>query len=706
MVSLPRDLLRQARLPLYLQSEAAECGLACLGMIAAYHGHRADLPSWRQRFTTSLKGATLADLIRMADQIGLAARALRLEPAEMAQLPLPCILHWEMNHFVVLAGVDRHGVWLHDPAQGRRRLNWQEVDRSFSGVALSLTPTETFRPLVQAQRFPWRQWLSGFDGLAHAVLQVFVLALLLELLGLLAPQFTQWLIDGVLLSADQEMLHVLVSGFLLVLLGEVGIAALRAWSVLHISHTLGLHWHLRVFHHLLRLPLSYFEKRFIGDISARFGSIAAIQKTLTSQCIEAVLDGLLALGTGTLMLLYSPPLALISLASLGGYALLRFLGQRPLRERHEREIVRQARQEGHFLESLRGMQAIKLFQRQAERQSVWSNLLVEQIHAAMQTDRADILYRSLQRLLSGLEYAALLWFGAGLVLTQQFSVGMFMAFAAYAAQFSQRTKGLIDKGAALAMLRLQGERLADIILCTPEAETLPGSSLPASTSIELRDVWFRHDEQSPWILQGVNLRIADGESVALTGPSGCGKSTLLKLLLGMLTPTRGEMLIGGVPWTQIGTHGVRTLCGTVMQDDQLFAGSLLDNITFFDPSPDIARAEHCARLAAIHDTLAAMPMGYHTLCGDMGSVLSGGQKQRLLLARALYKQPRILLLDEATSSLDTPLEQQVNQAVATLKLTRLIVAHRPETIASADRHVMLGVDMPADTTDAQIPPVS
>ncbi|MBV8648521.1 peptidase domain-containing ABC transporter [Paludibacterium sp.] len=677
------------RLPLYLQSEAAECGLASLGMVAAFHGHRVDLPLLRQRFATSLKGATLADLVRMADTLGLAARALRLEPAELAQLPCPCILHWEMNHFVVLAAVDKQGIRIHDPAQGRRHVGWSELDRAFTGIALTLTPTDTFRPTEQRRRFPWRQWFTGFEGLRHAIAQVFMLALSLELLGLSAPLFTQWLVDGVMLAADRDMLLVLVSGFLLVLLGEVGIGAVRAWSVLQISHIVGMHWYLRVFHHLLRLPLSFFEKRFIGDISARFGCVGTIQQTLTNQCIEALLDGLLALGTCALMLVYSPTLTLISLASLALYTLLRWAGQRPLRERAEREMIQLAKQEGHFLESLRGMQAIQLFQRQAERQAVWSNLLVEQIHAAVRADRAEILYNSLQRLLTGLEYAALLWFGAELVLAQHFSVGMFMAFSAYARQFSERTKALIDKASTLAMLRLQGERLADIVLTAPQAYAAAACALPQQADIALRDVWFRHDDNAPWVLQGLHFQVADGESVALTGPSGCGKSTVLKLLLGILTPTRGEILIGGVPLKQLGSDGARTLCATVMQDDQLFAGSLLDNITFFDPAPDTARAERCARLAAVHDTIAAMPMGYHTLCGDMGSVLSGGQKQRLLLARALYKQPRILLLDEATSSLDCALEQQVNQAVAALRLTRLIVAHRPETIASADRAVSL-----------------
>lgn len=681
-------LSRRRRLPVYLQGEAAECALAALGMVAAYHGHRVDLLTLRRQFATSLKGVTLADLVRMADKLGLAARALRLEVDELPLLPTPCILHWDMNHFVVLAGAGRHGIEIHDPATGRRKVEMAEIDRRFTGIALTLEPTEAFRPVVARQSLPWGQWLSGLPGLGHAFMQIFLLALLLEMLALLSPLFTQWLIDGVLLSADRDMLTLLVGGYLLVLIAQTGISALRAWSVLQISHTLGLHWHVSVFHHLLRLPLAFFEKRFIGDIGARFDSVGAIRSTLTHHCVEAVLDGLLALGTLCLMLVYSPKLSVVALVSLLLYALLRWIGQRPLREREEQEIVQAAKQESHFLETLRGIQAIKLFQRQAERLSVWSNLMVEQIHASVRSDRADIVYASLHRLLAGLEYATLLWLGVNLVLEQYFSVGMFLAFIAYAGQFAERTKSLIDKGSALAMLRLQGERLADIVLTPPEPDA-PAGLTPPGAGLELRKVWFRHDDTAPWILTGMDLRVEEGESVALVGPSGCGKSTVLKLILGIFTPTRGDILVGGVPLGQTGVDGVRALCATVMQDDQLFAGSMLDNISFFDPRPDVEWAEHCAVLASIHDDIIAMPMGFQTLIGDMGSVLSGGQKQRLLLARALYKRPRILLLDEATSSLDCALETRVNAAVAALKLTRLIVAHRPETIASADRVIAM-----------------
>jgi len=282
--------------------------------------------------------------------------------------------------------------------------------------------------------------------------------------------------------------------------------------------------------------------------------------------------------------------------------------------------------------------------------------------------------------------------GAGLVLEGSFSVGVLLAFIAYKDQFLDRVSSLINKALDLKMLRLHGERLADIALTAPEPRD-PVAELEADerrpASIELRNLRFRYGENDPWLLDGIDLRIEAGESVAIVGPSGCGKTTLLKLLASLLRPSQGEILVDGKPLSSIGVERYRSMVGVVMQDDQLFAGSLADNISFFSEAPDQARIEACAGMAAVHDDIMTMPMGYGTLIGDMGTVLSGGQKQRVLIARALYRQPRILLLDEATSHLDVERERAVNTAIRQCYLTRIIVAHRPETILSADRVIVL-----------------
>ena len=682
--------LRSSRLPMLLQTEVAECGLACLAMIASHHGHRSDLATLRQRFSLSQKGSTMADLVRMAGRLDMNARALRAEMEHLPQLELPCVLHWGLNHFVVLKEVRHDSVVVHDPARGVRRLPLAEVSRHFTGVVLEMTPLADFRPRVERQRVGLRQLLGRVSGLKRSLGQIFVLALALEAFMLLAPFFMQWVVDGVLVSADRDLLVTLGLGFGLLVLIQVGAGAIRSWAVLHLSTTLNLQWLSNVFAHLMRLPVDWFEKRHTGDVMSRFQAVEHIQKTLTTSFIEAVLDGTLVIVTLAMMLFYSVTLTAIALGCVAAYALLRWAFFRPQRDAAEEAIVFDAKSASHFLESLRGVQSIKLFNRAHDRQARFMNLVVDAMNANVAGRKLELMFGVLHKLVFGLERIAVVWVGALLVLDQRFSIGMLFAFLAYKEQFAQRVSGLIDKGVELKMLKLQGERLADIVLTPPEVET---GSFPHSkdlvATIELKGVSFAYSDTEPEVLRKLNLAIEPGESVAIVGPSGCGKTTLLKLMLGIHAPLSGEIHVGGVPLAHLGLTAWRDMIGTVMQDDQLFAGSIADNICFFAPEPEDPWIERCARVAAVHDEIEAMPMGYDTLIGDMGASLSGGQRQRILLARALYKRPQILFLDEATSALDVEREREVNQAIRQLKLTRIIVAHRPETIASASRVVVL-----------------
>jgi ATP-binding cassette subfamily B protein RaxB len=679
---------RLRKVPVILQTEAAECGLACLAMVAGAHGLDTDLPTLRQRFSVSLKGVTLAEMVRMADALQLNSRALRAEPEELSQVPLPCILHWDLNHFVVLVAVQGRQALIHDPARGLRRVTAAELSRHFTGVVLELQPAPGFAPAQARRHVSLRQLLGPVQGLKRSLAQILVLALALEAFVLLSPFFMQWVVDGALVSADRDLLLTLGLGFGLLVLIQAATAAARSWAVLVLSSSLNLHWLVNVFAHLLRLPVAWFEKRHAGDIWSRFGAVQQIQKTLTTSFIEAVLDGLLVLLTLAMMALYSVKLSAVALAAVGAYALLRLAFYRPLAAATEEALVFEARQSSHFLESLRGVQAIKLFNAQGDRQSRFASLVVETMNAQVTVRKLELLFGVLHRLLFGLERVAVVWLGALLVMDGLLSVGMLFAFFAYKETFALRVSGLIDKGVEIRMLRLQGERLADIVLTEPEIDVSTHKS-QVGANIELRDVSFRYADGEPDVLQNLSLRIEPGESVAIVGPSGCGKTTLLKLMLGIHAPSGGELLVGGVPLSRIGLAAWRDQVGVVMQDEPLFSGSIADNISFFSPAPDMAWLMQCARVAAVHDEIEAMPMGYHTLIGDMGAALSGGQKQRVLLARALYKRPKILLLDEATSSLDVDRERTVNQAVRQLALTRVIVAHRPETIASAGRVIAL-----------------
>ena len=682
--------LGRHRLPVILQTEAAECGLACLAMVAAHHGLHSDLPTLRQRFSVSLKGTTLADLVRLGGQLQLNARALRAEMEHLPELAMPCVLHWDLNHFVVLKEVSRGVAVIHDPARGVRRLPLAEVSKHFTGVVLELTPQADFRPHTARQSVTLRQLLGRVTGLRRSLVQIFTLALALEAFMLLAPFFMQWVVDSVLVGLDRDLLVTLGLGFGLLVLITVATGAIRSWAVLHLSTTLNLQWLANVFAHLMRLPVSWFEKRHTGDVMSRFGAVQKIQQTLTTSFIEAMLDGVLVVVTLAMMFVYSGTLTAIALASVVLYAGLRWLLFRPLREATEESIIFEAKRASHFMESLRGVQSIKLFNRQEDRQARFMNLVVDAMNANIATRKLDLTFSVGHKLVFGLERIAMVWVGALLVMDHRFSVGMLFAFIAYKEQFAQRVSALIDKVVDVKMLKLEGERLADIVLTEPEQQPEYAArthELPAS--LELRNIHFAYAETEADVVRGLSLSIEPGESVAIVGPSGCGKTTLLKLMLGVHAPQSGEIRVGGQPLSKVGLRAWRDMIGTVMQDDQLFAGSITDNISFFDPTADLAWVAECARIAAVQSDIEAMPMGFNTLIGDMGGSLSGGQRQRILLARALYKRPKILFLDEATSALDIDREREVNQAIKQLALTRVIVAHRPETIASASRVIVM-----------------
>lgn len=679
------------RLPVLLQTEGTECGLACMAMVASYWGHRIDIPSMRRRFSVSMKGVNLKGLMAMASGLLLQTRPLKLELQHLLELKLPCILHWDLNHFVVLKSVSAKHAVVHDPAVGERSMALEDFAKHFTGIALEMTATVQFRPKEERQNFSLFSLMGHVVGLRRGLLQLLALGLALQVCALVAPFYMQWIVDEALLASDRDLISVLGCGFLLLVLLQTAIGAVRSWATTVLSTSLNLQWLGNAFVHLLRLPLPYFEKRHTGDIVSRFSSIQRIQTSLTTQFVEGVIDGILVMGTLFMMLLYSTTLAAVACVAVLLYALLRWAIFRPLLDANSEEIIHAAKQQSHFMETVRGMQSIRLFGRSEERRSGWMNSLTDEFNAQLRIAKLSVSYQTANNLLFSGERVIVIWLAALAVLNNNLSVGMVFAFISYKDQFSQRMASLIDKLFELRMMRLHGERLADIVLAEAERDD-DAAEVDASRitpSIEIHNLSFRYSDSEPEVIRALNLSIPAGQCTAITGPSGCGKTTLMKLLLGLLTPTSGEIRVGGVPLGSLGLSNYRHMLGTVMQDDTLFAGSISDNISFFDPIVDMQRVYECAGLAAIAPDIAAMPMAFNTLIGDIGTGLSGGQKQRILLARALYKNPKILILDEATSHLDVWNEQAVNQAIQTIALTRIIVAHRPETIQMAERVIVL-----------------
>ncbi|MET3041348.1 peptidase domain-containing ABC transporter, partial [Acinetobacter baumannii] len=632
--------------PVILQTESSECGLACLAMIAGYYGYESDLLTLRQKHPISQKGATLATLVKIANKLHLTTRPLKLELDELNQLRLPCILHWDLNHFVILKNVSPAKITIVDPAFGERVFTYDQASSHFTGIALELWPDSNFEEKKDKTSIRIFKLFGEIRGLWKSLGQILILALVLEVFSLVSPFFMQWVIDHAIVSADLNLLTTLALGFGLLMLLSSLISLLQAWVVMHMATTLNVQWKANIFHHLVNLPTNFFQKRHLGDVISRFSSIDAIQRTLTTSFITAILDGLMTIFTLILMFIYSVKLACIALISMLMYIIIRWIWYYPLRRATEDQIVHGAKQSTHFMETMRGIKTIKQFEKQDYRQATWLSLFVNQINAGLTTQKLNIMFGFVNTLLFGLQNIIIVWLGATLVIEGEFTVGILMAFIAYKNQFGDRVTSLIDKYVEVRMLSLHGERLADIVLTDQEKTDnylfVPESSELQKTEIDVKSLRFRYSEEESWIIHGINFNIPEGQSVAIVGSTGCGKTTLMNLLLGNLNPEHGEIKIGGQSIKSLGSNRLRNFIAYVAQDDVLFAGSILENISFFDDSVQQDWVEQCAKMASVHDEIMAMPMGYQTLVGDMGNILSGGQKQRILLARALYRKPKIL----------------------------------------------------------------
>jgi ATP-binding cassette subfamily B protein RaxB len=495
----------------------------------------------------------------------------------------------------------------------------------------------------------------------------------------------------VVVSDDRDLLTLIALGLGLVLSARALIDFVRSWAIMVAGSSLTLQWKMSLFRHLLLLPLSFFERRHAGDVASRFMSVDRIQQTLSTASISPVVDGVMAFVLVGIMWLYDPWLAVLAITMTGIYALTRSLAYRLYRRANEEAVVYAANENSHFLETLRGMASIKALTIGDRRQGIWNNYLVDRVGAELRIGKIDLIFTILSTLLFGLDRIVIIFFGARAVMGGALSVGMLVAFLAYKDQFSQRVGKLLDTIVRLGTLTVHGERIADIALAEPEQGEFshPVALAPAVISrhaaLSARAISFRYSDNEPSVIADFDLDVAPGECIAIAGPSGAGKTTLLKILAGLLRPTAGTVLIDDVPLQAIGLEAYRAQIGCVLQDDRLFAGSIAENIAGFSPSSDPERIQQVARFAAIHNEIVHMPMGYETLVGDMGSSLSGGQMQRIVMARALYRAPRILLLDEATSHLDEENERAINEAIRRLPISRVIVAHRRSTLDMADR---------------------
>lgn len=685
------DLLKfssREDIPLIYQSEAAECGLACLLMVAQSYGYKMDLSAARNKFNLSLKGLTLRSLVSIADKMNLQARPIRVELEHLDKIKTPAILHWNLSHFVVLSKFNGKKAVIHDPAKGIVELTLPELSNHFTGVALDLTPNPEFIKVEEVKPVKITDFWTRAHGLKRGLLQIIFLSAFLQLFVAIGPLLQQLVIDDAITKQDSDFLLVLIFGVSLIGLFQTSVTYVRSKVILIITNTLSFQMTANLFRHLMRLPLSYFEKRNIGDITTRFSSIGPVQGIISAGISSAILDFAMAIATLTMALTYSVKLTLLALLFLLINFLIQLLTFPYQKKASEKIMEMSAKEQSIFLENIQAARTIKIFGQETARENIWLNRKADNLNASISLANFNINLTVFTSILGLLQIAATTYLGARYVMGGTFTLGMLIAFQSYSGQFSGKISSLISQFMTFRMLKLHLQRLADI-LHTEKEPRFDGSSKELAEytfkgEIRLDKVRFRYADDEPWIIDGVDMTIRPGEMVALVGPSGGGKSTLLKLILGLLPPTEGTIYLDGVDIQHITPSSFRREMGVVMQDDKLLSGTIAENISFFSTEPDDLKIEGCAQKAYVHDDIVKNPMGYYTLVGDMGTTLSGGQKQRIFLARALYKDPKILFLDEGTANLDPMTEHKIVNLIKSLKITRLTIAHRPALIEAAD----------------------
>jgi len=677
--------------PVILQSESSECGIACLTMIAGFYGLDIDLFNFRQRYGSASQGASLLTLSKTAENVGLKSRALSLDLDEIRQLKLPCIIHWSMNHYVVLTKVRKSSYVIHDPALGKRIIGIQEMSNNFTGVALELWPDQNFKQEKAKSRLRLLDLMRNIVGLKSVLVKIFAFSVVVEAIGLLLPIGTQLVTDHVIMAHDQSLLSVICIGLVFFTLFRTFISMLRAWTSLQLNTLTNIQWKTTLFDHLAKLPLSFFEKRHLGDIQSRFSSLDTIRGTFTNSIVSGIIDSIMTIGLLIMLTLYGGWLVWVVVGFTLCYAIMRLATYRFYRRVSEEQVIKGARSSSHFMESLYGISTIKALNLQERRSQHWLNINIDACNAGIKQTRFDMMFGGINTFISSIDQVVVLWLGAIMVIENNMTLGMFMAFNAYRGQFSQRASSLIDLVMQLRMLSLHNERLSEIVFSEPEKEMATRKVFPENEGVrlEVKNLSYQYDPFTQPIFTNIDIVVEPGESVALIGPSGVGKTTLLKVMCGLLSPTTGDVLANQLNIQKIGLNNYRTGTACVLQEDRLFSGSIIDNICGFEDNPDIDFITECARRCNIHDEIMKMPMGYETMVGELGLGISGGQKQRILIARALYRKPSILFMDEATSHLDLTNESAINMAISDLSITRIIVAHRPSTIASADRIIDL-----------------
>jgi ATP-binding cassette subfamily B protein len=680
--------LRGKQIPYVQQMTRADCGAACLTMVLGYHGRDVRLGEVREITSTSRDGTTAHALAEAARWYGLRVRSYTMEVDDLADVSPASILHWDLNHFVVFQRLTRRGVYIVDPAVGRRFVPLGEFDKHFTGVVQEFEPGEDFEPGLASRRVV-RRYLAQLLGEPGVALRILLTSLLVQGFALALPLFTKVLVDRIAPRGDRNLLLVLAAGFFAVVAFNLLTSIIRAHLLLHLRTVLDARLTAGFVEHLMRLPYAFFQRRSVGDLVMRLNSNATVREVLTSSALSGLLDGSLVILYFIILFIVSPPMAwLIAGLTLLQAALFVF-SRRRYRELMTQELERQARSQGYEVQMLAGIETLKSSGTEERAGQHWSNLFVDVLNVTLARGRLSAWVDSLMASLRMGSPLLILCVGALLVLSEnediRISLGTMLAINALAGALIVPFSALMGTALQLTTLRSYIERIDDVLETEPEQSRRAVARAHALQGhIALADVSFKYGELSPLVVKAVSVDIRPGQHVAIVGRSGSGKSTLARLLVGLYAPTEGRILYDGVDLAGLDYQSVRRQLGFVPQVPYLFGITIRSNIALANPELSLDEIQKAARLAHIHDDIDAMPLKYDTPLPDGGMSLSGGQRQRIALARALAEQPRILVLDEATSDLDTVTEGFIQKELEALRCTVVVIAHRLSTIVNAD----------------------
>lgn len=676
------------RVPFIEQMQQTECGLCCMAMIAAYYKSFISLYELRERMGSGRDGTTMFHLQKLGEQLGFDSRCYQLKMEQMDVIPLPAILFWTENHFVVLEKITRKGYVIVDPGIGRLRLSPDEFREKYSGYVLCLTPNNRFeRKKAQST---WRPFLKNLWTRPVLFLSILVLSVMLQLFVLGMPILIQFVIDGVIVPKQYDLLEMFFLGIAALLLFQTTFTLIRGKCLINLQNALDHRMMTQFFQHLLRLPYQFFQLRSFGDLLFRANSLRVIRDILSNQLIKGVLD----LGLLFVMLLYM----LFSSWIMTGWVLLIasinilvIMTTRPrISEANQEEIRKNSLVQGSQAEMLYGIFGVKTAGVEQKMYDRWHEQFLELIRAYRKKENLLNYVNAATGGLALLAPLSILWIGAYQVMAETLTIGGLIAFHSIANQFFQISGSIVQTVNSFILTGSYLRRVQDVLDAPPEkAPENPVRLDSFRGEIELQNVSFAYTKYSPPVIKNVSLRIKPGQKVALVGKSGSGKSTLGRLILGLYQPTEGRVFYDGHDLKDLDLSVLRKQIGVVPQDVTLFNRTIYENITLHNPDAPEQEVFEAAKIAQIHNEIMAMPMKYHTMVSEMGMNISGGQRQRIALARALIHKPSLLLLDEATSSLDHVNEEKIDRLLTKIKCTRIVIAHRLTTVMNADLILVL-----------------